>query len=559
MNPRHLVMFVLISLISSHPFCVGQQAETDLFPTPSSEEEDTSTTDDSNPQSEHQAPLPHEKDKAPSSAELIDEPVSLPVPYDTQEDVTALEPPMERAPQPQPEENSLTPSDDETLDSLDYPVLDKIAVDNLEPSSQDSIVLQPKDGNKAESLDEESDTSFSTPTTTVVSELQSTPHESEETKIASDPSPVEERVNETVENVPDAEQRKPVNDPPSNQTDHVPSSSEQYVTNASEDPKETIEPIQPADATKVEQSNASESVIFGDNVTIQSTAEETESAEPTATVNKVVAGTDDSARNATNDTLVSTSGINATKPLPSPEADTAAKDDAYIQPVCGVWGTWRSRRPVNLKALYLLFENVELGELPRAPIPSAEELAGNITDEAFAQAKQGRIGTTNETKAKSANSEFVDGLDDIGKFFEDVDPPDELDVGAVGSSIQEVLMGQGTRIILKRLHMGYLFVRKYCALAKVKLAQHLLDDDGNLAFVDQESLERAARWVWNGSKRLFREAQTLLDNLIERGIAGGLSADEEEYVSPSSTSVPESNADVRELLRQYSRGTPKKY
>eukprot|EP00550_Attheya_septentrionalis_P007451 CAMPEP_0198296138 /NCGR_PEP_ID=MMETSP1449-20131203/31120_1 /TAXON_ID=420275 /ORGANISM="Attheya septentrionalis, Strain CCMP2084" /LENGTH=878 /DNA_ID=CAMNT_0043996659 /DNA_START=141 /DNA_END=2777 /DNA_ORIENTATION=- len=49
------------------------------------------------------------------------------------------------------------------------------------------------------------------------------------------------------------------------------------------------------------------------------------------------------------------------------------------------------------------------------------------------------------------NREFVEGLDDLHKLMEEVDPPDEMDVGAAGSSIQEVLMGQGTKIISKRL------------------------------------------------------------------------------------------------------------
>ena len=59
----------------------------------------------------------------------------------------------------------------------------------------------------------------------------------------------------------------------------------------------------------------------------------------------------------------------------------------------------------------------------------------------------------------NANQGFVEGLDDFGKFMESVDPPDELDVGASGSSIQEVLMQQGTRIVIKRIQMGVNKVR----------------------------------------------------------------------------------------------------
>jgi hypothetical protein len=60
---------------------------------------------------------------------------------------------------------------------------------------------------------------------------------------------------------------------------------------------------------------------------------------------------------------------------------------------------------------------------------------------------------TSDTKVDTQiyNREFVEGLDDLHKLMEEVDPPDEMDVGAAGSSIQEVLMGQGTKIISKRL------------------------------------------------------------------------------------------------------------
>jgi len=52
---------------------------------------------------------------------------------------------------------------------------------------------------------------------------------------------------------------------------------------------------------------------------------------------------------------------------------------------------------------------------------------------------------------KPVNMEFVEGLDGIRKFMEEVDPPDELDVGAAGSSIQDVLMGQGAHIVKKQI------------------------------------------------------------------------------------------------------------
>ncbi len=52
---------------------------------------------------------------------------------------------------------------------------------------------------------------------------------------------------------------------------------------------------------------------------------------------------------------------------------------------------------------------------------------------------------------KEANRLFVDGLDELDKLFEPVEVPDELDVGADGTSMQEVLVGQGLKIIWKNV------------------------------------------------------------------------------------------------------------
>jgi hypothetical protein len=287
------------------------------------------------------------------------------------------------------------------------------------------------------------------------------------------------------------------------------------------------------------------------------------------------------ATNISHDESTGPTQQDSSRNVPSDDVIVAADEPPiYPQPVCGIWGKFQPRPPVDLKALYLLFESVELGEPPRKEIPTAESMASQITDSAFAQARRKGPRTSaaepastaipselerdelNETKsAKSANSEFVDGLDDIGKFFEDVEPPDELDVGAVGTSIQEVLMGQGSRIIIKRLQMGASFVRRTFLAVKARLAERFVDEDGNLTIVDPEKIEKAVNWVWTTSKRLYHQAQTVLDNLIERGIAGGLSREyEESDASPSSS--PYQNDDVRELLRQYSRvgsgSTPKK-
>ena len=74
----------------------------------------------------------------------------------------------------------------------------------------------------------------------------------------------------------------------------------------------------------------------------------------------------------------------------------------------------------------------------------------------------------------SANSDFVEGLDDIHKFFEDVDPPDELDIGAGGSSIQEVLMGQGSQIVRKRILLALQHARTVLVQYFQRLSQTLV-------------------------------------------------------------------------------------
>ena len=69
---------------------------------------------------------------------------------------------------------------------------------------------------------------------------------------------------------------------------------------------------------------------------------------------------------------------------------------------------------------------------------------------------------------KTANDDFVNGLDDLHKFLEEVDPPDELDVGASGLSMQDVLIGQGLTIIKARIQKGAEFAKKSLKILKKK-------------------------------------------------------------------------------------------
>jgi len=60
----------------------------------------------------------------------------------------------------------------------------------------------------------------------------------------------------------------------------------------------------------------------------------------------------------------------------------------------------------------------------------------------------------------TANDEFVRGLDDLHKFLEEVDPPDELDVGASGLSMEDVFKQQGVTIIKIRVEKGVAQIKK---------------------------------------------------------------------------------------------------
>ncbi|KAL9179719.1 hypothetical protein ACHAXT_009009 [Thalassiosira profunda] len=81
-----------------------------------------------------------------------------------------------------------------------------------------------------------------------------------------------------------------------------------------------------------------------------------------------------------------------------------------------------------------------------ANVPPEEKIAVHYDDESTISSSA----NSNVNANKDANRQFVDGLDEIDKLFESVDVPDELDVGADGSSLQDVLVGQGLKIAWKR-------------------------------------------------------------------------------------------------------------
>lgn len=266
--------------------------------------------------------------------------------------------------------------------------------------------------------------------------------------------------------------------------------------------------------------------------------------------------------------------ITMEEPQQEEQSLSQPQEDVDYPPIhCGVWGSLPFRSPVQLDILFDLFQDIQLGP-ERIQIPSAEELALHLTDHAFTRAAAAGAAADEDNdeldvldeatlqemkqtvKNKSPNSEFVEGLDDLDKFFEDVDPPDELDVGAMGSSIQEVLMSQGSQIVRKRIIMGWQFTKKSVLIAKQKIVERVVDNDGNLS-VSLPDKERVLTFLHKGletSKELYHKVQSFVDNLFEGNIPFFSNNDDDDNLDFGDINVEAAGSEdpeVRELLRQY--------
>lgn len=124
----------------------------------------------------------------------------------------------------------------------------------------------------------------------------------------------------------------------------------------------------------------------------------------------------------------------------------------------------------------------------------------------------------------AANDEFVSGLDDVDKFFEEVDPPDELDVGASGLSLQDVLVGQGLQIIKTRVFKGIEQLKRLSTRMKVFLnkewtkLKYFLEDHFDVSIDDItlfvfDSLERLRDHHEHLSEIVSEKIGVLKDNL----------------------------------------------
>jgi hypothetical protein len=226
-------------------------------------------------------------------------------------------------------------------------------------------------------------------------------------------------------------------------------------------------------------------------------------------------------------------------------------DGVCPQPYCGVWGMYRVERRsyADLQVLSLLYEDLlrldEAGAseyLESLASSSSAKLDSTLDEDLTGKErnaeKQGADSNGNSSNKRSVNTQFVEGLDDIHKLFEGVDP---LDVGAAGSSMQEVLMGQGTRIVIKRVSMAFRAVRNGFVQTRDKLMARLNSDDHGFRAVrngfvqtkdkfmaglnsddhgvkinfKREDAIHALEVVWSSATNAFRAIEGIIEDLFE--------------------------------------------
>lgn len=177
-----------------------------------------------------------------------------------------------------------------------------------------------------------------------------------------------------------------------------------------------------------------------------------------------------------------------------------------------VWG--RKRYDVGANALQSI--SVQMDLVHPASIANNEEIVPIATevntvspDTINGDETEKDVTDTSGQKIKSVNDEFVKGLDDINKLFEHVQPPDELDVGAAGSSIQEVLMGQGAEILRKRVRIGVEHVKKF-------FSQHR-NGANSVALVPKKLIDNARTWLIMSWERISRRVRHVVMDAFSDG------------------------------------------
>ena len=199
----------------------------------------------------------------------------------------------------------------------------------------------------------------------------------------------------------------------------------------------------------------------------------------------------------------------------------------YHKRYCGVWGVLRSERTyADLKILHLLYQNLTHTEEVNATeylqsLSTSQSMSSTSEDHDVVESEHwnGKEDATasdrGSSKLEAAQDEFVQGLDDIDKLFEGVDPPDELDVGATGSSMQEVLVGSGSRIVVKRLMVAFRAVRRTVLGAKDKIEAKIKSDARFRIRVEREDIVRQLKTVWKSAVSALRVIERAIEDVFD--------------------------------------------
>ena len=215
------------------------------------------------------------------------------------------------------------------------------------------------------------------------------------------------------------------------------------------------------------------------------------------------------------------------EPQPPQQHEKKTKED---KPTFTSWGVYSQEKHVpDMELLFELFENrirKELGYIPEAAMKEAifPLGVGNAEEDYPLSAEELAVKMEAARAAGAAASrsseDFVEGLDDFDKFFEGVDPPDELDVGASGSSIQDVLVGKSGEILFKRILMGWNFVKRSYTTIKTKITSTVsdaktkyTDNDGKIS-ISKDDVKDVAIGIWQMSIKLVMQLVDFIDDLI---------------------------------------------
>ena len=177
----------------------------------------------------------------------------------------------------------------------------------------------------------------------------------------------------------------------------------------------------------------------------------------------------------------------------------------------GIWGELKpnEQRP-NVSILFDLFQEAFVEAVTGATKEEANTLANEMGDllESKTAAVDESLWTDNRGQGRN---DFVDGLDDLDKLFEDVEAPEELEIGI----LQEILVGRTSHIVRKRLMMGVSFLKATFARTRQTISEHMVEK--RIRIPTKEEFMRAGEASWRGMQRVYQMMANLLRDLFEDG------------------------------------------